>query len=225
MCIQASFQSQNVASFVLGASLSVIALQNLYNNQVGTLAQITLIALPILQILRKALSSPGAPLKDRIISQSVIAYFFGFCVVFLGNAIYTKNASSLCNIYSTCLNHELLHIDICKDIFNTCHQDLIVREWHHLVGAFNEKNNAIIKLCASLLKSEVDENAKISEDTRQLLLTLKQELYNLTKCHPDIDNNAYYKIMTPVGLDLVLIGAWLGTVAALIRWMSLQLTK
>jgi hypothetical protein len=98
MSIQASFKScwkpeytkglRHMTSFTMGVSFAALSTSDLYLNQAGTLAQITLIALPILHVLSHLICTSRPPLqRQKILKLEAVpfAYMLGVLMVILHN--------------------------------------------------------------------------------------------------------------------------------------------
>lgn len=167
----------HLGGFVVGATCAVISAKDLSNNQVGTIAQITLIALPVLSILRSLyVHYKNSHLSGRTtfthITPLPIAFLLGVNAVLLWNTLRFPDSASLCNFYSTCKNSQPHFIDACKSIQATCHEKLEMARWrcgpHPLGGSkalldlsdVNSENNfkwhrkpeAVLELCSRVFE-------------------------------------------------------------------------
>lgn len=234
-----------VAAFASGIALTSIALEELFQNQAGTAAQVALVAIPLFSVLFYGLP-PLCDLKEKrfeILTHLPTAFLLSVFAVFLIHAIQLRNPAALCDFYSTCNNSQPRFVEGCKLIQNHCHQKLEEAHWHykgplhsndgvtwhvpHSFGSnektigwsadgfyhnyrFDEKIDAVHRLCTRLFSPEknscggfyADYCFRPPKESLELILTLRDELFEYTGCNPHIEQNHYYRIVSPITMSL-----------------------
>jgi hypothetical protein len=78
--------------------------------------------------------------------------------------------------------------------------------------AYEEKNDAVAQLCARIAEPTLhfyrkrdDACIRPKDEELQKVVHIQQELAHITHCHPDIENNPYYRVISQV--NLLMIGA------------------
>lgn len=181
-----------------------IAVNDLFYNQVETIAQITVIAIPVFILINSsfAVYNPSALKLNRLL----VPYLFGALMIIFCNASTLLEPNGLCEFYKSCGQPEA--VNPCFNMVHLCHHQLESAHWK---GRSNEtiekmtyklcnrilepgKNFSVLQKCTTCLLPETKDLEKI--------IQLQKDLVRLTHCDPGIRNNPYYRIFKPLSIGI-----------------------
>lgn len=181
-----------------------IAVNDLFYNQIDTIAQITALAIPVFILISSSFDvyHPSALKLNRLL----VPYLFGALMIIFCNASTLLEPNGLCEFYKSCGQPEA--VNPCFNMVNLCHHQLKEAHWKGRSNDTIEKMT--YKLCNRILEPGKT-FARLQKCTTCLLpepkdlekiIQLQKDLVRLTHCDPGIRNNPYYRIFKPLGIGI-----------------------
>lgn len=239
-----SQQKIGIASCAMGLGLTTTSLRQLFDHEVGTNTQIMTIAIPLIVIVGRWISTTCGTLQQRQYTRQhplVVPFVIGALFVMAIHSEKMQLKDSRCDYYDACPNAQPHFVQECKRLMNECRQGLVEAEWHlgdrftgysygrdiYYAGGwddgasrklidwcaegsskefrFETKVEAVQKLSSHIIEKDnlfkrVNDNDsicfRVHPKDLEKVNTLRAKLYNISKCHPDIENNYHYQVIS-----------------------------
>lgn len=223
---------KHAAMIVGGSCLTQAAINDLFYNQTGTAAQITAIAIPIFYVLKSVFEAKrGAlpKLNPILISYIVVALVvilgnaYSLATVKGVCQFYKTCSNGQSDSVETCMSiHNQCRKEVTEAGWISAKIEKFDRSKYNKArywrsAAFDAsgecvrlKTQAAANLCTRMLEPGMDfietENCypirRLRRESLDRVIQLQQELFSLTQCNPDIQNNLYFRTFEPVGAFL-----------------------